>query len=55
MIVKLMQASETLETHSMPKWLNGQESLIAFTHSEISYLDMEHAELIVRALRSQIS
>jgi len=50
-----MQASETLEIHSMPKWLNGQEILIAFTHSEISYLDMEHVELIVRALHSQIS
>jgi len=51
----MMQASETLEIHSMLKWLNGQESLIAFTHSEISNLDMEHVKLIVRALHSQIS
>lgn len=50
-----MKAFETLEIHSMLKWLNVQESIIAFTHSEMSNLGAEHVEWIVRALHSQIS
>ena len=54
-MVEMVQAFETLEIHSMLKWLNVQESIIAFTRSEMSNLDVEHVELIVRALHSQIS
>jgi hypothetical protein len=51
----MARASERLEIHSMLKWLNGQESLIAFTHNETSNLDAESLELTVKALHPLIS
>jgi hypothetical protein len=53
--VEMMWTSETLEIHSLLKWLNGQESLIAFTNSKKSNLEAENVELIVRPLHLHIS